>query len=92
MDTKIYKRGARKEYKIIQDLKKAGWDIAQRSAGSHSPIDIFAINRKTNEIKFIQSKRILSKKMKDFNLDLKLKTENEFSWLNGIWLVSFELR
>ena len=56
MPNKNYQKGRRKEYSVCDKLKAEGWDIAQRSSGSHSPIDVFAINKETKEIKFIQVK------------------------------------
>lgn len=56
MPNKFYRKGVKKEHKIVKNLKADGFDIAQRSAGSHSPIDIFAINKKDKKILFIQSK------------------------------------
>ncbi len=56
MSNKEYRKGARKEYKIIKNLKNENYDIAQRSAGSHSPIDVWAINIKDKHIKLIQAK------------------------------------
>ena len=41
-------KGVRKERKIVHRLRDEGWDIAQRSADSRSPIDIFAINNCLN--------------------------------------------
>lgn len=87
-----YKKGARKEYKIIYDLQKEGYSIAQRAAGSHSPIDIFAINREKRIIKFIQSKRTINQAMSYIDEALKKKIETEMFWLNGDWLVLFEVR
>ena len=40
----------------MQELKDKGFDIAVRSAGSHSPIDVFGINIKEGKILLIQSK------------------------------------
>ena len=51
-----YKRGRRKEYKICKELKKEGFDIVQRTAGSHSPIDIIAINSERMMIWLVQVK------------------------------------
>jgi Holliday junction resolvase len=51
-----YRKGVRKERKVVNQLKAEGWDIAQRSAGSHSPVDIWAVNLKTKEIMLIQCK------------------------------------
>lgn len=56
MPNKNYIKGRKKEYKIMKELKEQGFDIAQRTAGSHSPIDVFAIHKKNKVIKFIQSK------------------------------------
>ncbi len=56
MPNKNYRKGRRKEYGVIDQLRKDGFEIAQRSSGSHSPIDVFAINREEKKIKFIQVK------------------------------------
>lgn len=37
-------------------LRDEGFDIVARSAGSHSALDIFAIDLKNKSIRFIQSK------------------------------------
>ena len=89
---KIYKRGVRKEYKIVQDLKAEGFDIVQRSAGSHSPIDIFAIKIKDRLIKLVQSKRDLNKDMSYIDNKLKEKIEQEHLHLNGSYTIIFEVR
>lgn len=83
MPNKNYVRGRRKEYRICDSLKKEGYDIVQRTAGSHSEIDIIAIDRKTQTIKFIQSKP------KNFNANAILE---RMYWLNGAFNVKFELR
>ena len=88
----IYKKGARKEYKIIDDLRTEGYDIAQRTAGSHSCIDIIAINIKDKVIKLIQSKRTLNKDMNFINTKLKQKIEEDNKELNGQYNVTFEVR
>ena len=82
MVNKNYIKGRRKEYAICDKLKKEGFDIAQRSAGSHSPIDVFAINKTTKTIKLIQAKP------KDYN---PTKIEEELSWLNNVFRVEFEV-
>lgn len=81
-----YLNGRYKEYKIIKELKNEGWDIAQRSAGSHSPIDIFAINKKLRVIKFIQSKP------DNFSNKEKEKINLELNYLNNMFRVEFEVR
>lgn len=51
-----YTRGRSKEYRVCNELKKAGYSIVQRTAGSHSPFDIIAIHPKNHKIKLIQVK------------------------------------
>ena len=83
-----YNRGRAKEYRIVQGLKKKGWDIVQRSAGSKSPIDVFAINIKEKKILLIQAKSgylsdSQSTKIYQENKDLKGKFEVEFELCCG---------
>ena len=92
MDKKIYKKGTRKEYKICDDLKKEGFDIVQRTAGSHSPIDIIAINIKLRIIKLIQSKRVLKENMDFIDNKQKENLENKWRELNNVFRVEFEAR
>lgn len=84
-----YKKGARKEYKIVKRYKSFGYDIVQRSAGSHSKIDVFAINIKEKRIVLIQSKRTLSENMDYIEPKLKRQLEEENEDLNGQFKVSF---
>ena len=51
-----YIKGRRKEYKVCDELKECGFEIVQRTAGSHSPIDIIAIDIETHQILFVQCK------------------------------------
>lgn len=90
MGNKNYQKGRRKEYGITEKLKKQGFEIVQRSRGSHSPIDIFGINKEKRIIKFIQSKRKLSKSMSFIDEKQKEKIEKEFNWLNGKFEIEFE--
>ena len=85
MTNKNYVKGRAKEYKIRNLLIKEGWDIVQRTAGSHSPIDVIAINKLTRTIKFIQSKP------ENFSETEKNKIKNELSWLNNVFRCEFEL-
>ena len=82
MSNKHYVKGRRKEYKIRKELVDEGFDIVQRSAGSHSPIDVFAINRKTKEILFVQSKPE----------GFTSKEYEQYMWLNNEFKVKFEIR
>ena len=50
-----YVKGRRKEYKIVHKHRDLG-HIAFRSAGSHSPVDVVAIDTKNRTIHLIQSK------------------------------------
>ena len=86
MPNRNYQKGKLKEHKIVRQLKEQGWTIAQRSAGSHSPIDIFAINRDTKEILFIQSK------CGEYAEREIVRLNKEYEWLNGGWNVRFEAR
>jgi len=86
-----YTKGRRKEYAICEQLRKQGFDIVVRTAGSHSKIDIFAIDSDNKIIKFIQSKRVLSETMKTINNQLKNKIEKEMSYLNGFYVCSFSV-
>ena len=85
MPNKNYIKGRRKEYQITKRFKEKGYQIAQRSAGSHSPIDVFAIKKETKTIKLIQAK---PDSMSD---NAKKKIIDEFKWLNGLYEVKFEV-
>lgn len=83
MGNSNYIKGRKKEYKIVKAFKDKGFDIVQRSAGSHSPIDIFCICKRTKEIVFIQSKP-------DDWPESKIRTiKKELDYLNGVWKISF---
>ena len=56
MPNKNYEKGRRKEYAICDRLRNQGYDIAQRTAGSHSPFDIIAVNKAKKIIKLVQVK------------------------------------
>ena len=84
MPNKHYVKGRRKEYAIVNSLKDEGYIIAQRTAGSHSPIDVFAINKEKKLIKFIQAKP------DDYKLTNYLL--KQWEWLNNEFKVEFEVR
>ncbi len=84
---KIYAKGRRREYKIRNQLLKEGFDIVQRSAGSHSPIDIFAISKIDRKILFVQVKP------DHFVESAKKNLLNQLNYLNnGNWEVEFVIR
>lgn len=89
MPNSNYLKGRRKEYQICTDLRKEGFDIVVRTAGSHSKIDIFAVDSKGKRIRFVQSKRVLKETMNTINEQLKIKIERELSYLNGVYNVVF---
>lgn len=83
---KHYQSGRHKEYKIANQMRDEGYDIAQRSAGSHSPVDLWCVNIKEKKIKLIQCKPD-TMPMKQIR---RLLEENE--GLNGTFEVEFEVR
>lgn len=84
MPNKNYIKGRRKEYKYVNIMKNKGF-IAQRTAGSHSPFDIIAINPETKQIRLIQCKP------DDMNSHLTQKIRNENKKLNGVFEVIFSV-
>ena len=63
-----YQKGRKKEYRICNSLREAGYDIVQRSAGSKSSVDIWAVRRKDHQILLVQSK---GKKAKEEKKEVK---------------------
>jgi len=86
MPNKNYQKGRRKEYKVCNIMKKLGYQIAQRTAGSHSPFDIIAVNWLTKDIKLIQCKPDTM----GMTMIRRLLEEND--QLNGTYKVEFEVR
>jgi len=71
-----YVKGRRYEYKILNEHKRRGFDICQRTAGSRSPVDIFCISFKDRVIKFIQCK---PKSMSDAAIQRLEEKESRFN-------------
>lgn len=85
MPNKNYIKGRRKEYKTINDLKARGFDIAFRSAGSHSPIDVVGIHQKDKVIFLLQCKpESMSENKRDAIRD-------SLNYLNGDFKVYFDV-
>lgn len=80
-----YERGRNKEYRIVKALKKKGWTICVRSAGSHSIVDIWALDPITKTIKLIQSK------LGGVSKPERERIMKEGNLLNGLYSVEFEL-
>lgn len=78
-----YQKGRSKEYRIMEKFRLAGCDIVLRSAGSHSPVDIIAINSTIKKIYFIQSKS------KSISKNFKNKLLANYGWLNGMFEIYF---
>ena len=87
----IYKKGARKEYHLCESLRKKGYDIVFRSAGSHSSIDIVAIDTISRVILLIQSKRTLDKNMNYIDPKIRERLLNDNSHIAGVYDVIFDV-
>jgi len=85
MANKNYVRGRTKEYKIRNALIKAGYDIVQRTAGSHSPIDVIAIHKKKRKILLIQAKP------DNYSPKKTIQIYKENVGLSGNYYVQFEV-
>ena len=70
---------------FVNKLKEEGFDIAFRSAGSHSAIDVVAIRKDPKTIYLLQ--------VKPRSLSIKAKTrlESQNSWLNGEFPIHFKV-
>lgn len=83
MPNKKYEKGRRREYTIKYQLEKEGYEIVQRTAGSHSPFDLIAIDRLTKTIKLVQ--------VKQQNYDKEEKLNEKWRDLNNVFRVEFEV-
>ena len=84
MPNKNYIKGRRKEYKIVHEFRDIGC-VAFRSAGSHSPIDVVAINPLKKIINLIQCKP------NDMSENAKQKLYDANKYLEGEYIVIFEI-
>ncbi len=83
MPNKNYEKGRNKEYRVATHFRDRGYAIAQRTAGSHSPFDIIAIDPINKIIKLIQVK---SSEMPTRQKSEDLKANSE---LNGDYSVEY---
>ena len=84
MPNKNYVKGRRKEYKTVHEMRDKGF-IAQRTAGSHSPVDVIAIHPEKKLIRLIQCKP------DSMNAHQQQKIRNENKKLNGMFEVKFSV-
>jgi Holliday junction resolvase len=84
MSNKQYVKGRRKEYKVVNQAKAKG-QLAFRSAGSHSPVDVVIIDSHSKVIHLVQCKPdSMTNTAKD-----KIYQENMD--LEGTYLVYFDI-
>lgn len=85
MPNKNYIAGRRKEYKIRDQYKKMGFDLVIRSSGSHTPIDLVAIDSKNKKIVLIQckSKNMSEKKKQDLIFEL-IQYDGEYTVITKV--------
>jgi len=81
MGNKNYIKGRKKEYRLCKELRELGCEIVQRTAGSHSPIDIIAIDKKRKLIFLVQSKPEGYSSHK----------YDKYNWLNNEFKVEFKV-
>lgn len=86
MPNKNYRKGADRERKIVNEFKDQGW-ISFRSAGSHSPIDVVAINPSFGVIKLIQMKT-----GKSYSKKFKEKLQSSLQYIDGTYEVFVEVQ
>ena len=86
MPNKYYTKGRKKEYKIVKELRQEGYDIVQRTAGSHSHIDVIAIDMAKKEILLIQSKP------NNFSEKATNRLLLEIEKVKGLYFVDFQIR
>lgn len=84
MPNKNYLKGVRKERKLVNGARALGL-IAFRSAGSHSPIDVVIIDKKSKQIRLVQCKP------DDIREKEKEKLIKEQSDLTDMYSVSFRV-
>jgi len=87
MKSTNYRRGAEKERRIVNKFRSLG-QIALRSAGSHSPIDVVVIDKEKREIRLIQAKLTNLHSLGKGEREKLLKEMDSF---NGIYVVKGEL-
>jgi len=85
MPNKKYLKGIRKERKYVNDARAKG-QIAFRSAGSHSPIDVITIDTEFKVINLIQCKP------DNFPEKERQKILNDLKKLDGVYVCFFYVK
>lgn len=85
MPNKNYLKGYRKERKLVNEARQKG-NIAFRSAGSHSPVDVVIIDSENNKISLVQCKS------DNFADSAKERLLEQYEELNGVFEVEFKVR
>jgi len=81
MANHLYNRGRAKEYRVMEMLRKEGW-VVGRSAGSHSPVDVFAA--KEGSVLLVQVKSAKARVSKDELVEL-VKWAEAFNADAEVW-------
>lgn len=79
MTNSNYRKGAEYERKIVRDFRDKGC-LAARTAGSHSPIDVFVVDHVNKNIILIQAK-----KGKSYSQNAKNKLLKSLEYLEGTY-------
>lgn len=78
MPNKNYVNGVKKERKLVNQARASG-HLAFRSAGSHSPIDVFILDKEAKIIRLVQCKpSSMSDNKKDLLLDSLIKYAGDY--------------
>lgn len=80
-----YQRGADKERRVVNKARAEG-HLAFRSAGSHSPIDVFILDKIMHQITLVQCKP------KSMSENAKLKILEELKQFEGTYFVNVEVK
>jgi len=89
-----YVKGRKKEYAVMKKLREEGFQIVARSAGSHSPVDVWAVKRPSHadlvnvpvgEIRLVQVKSGKSAKRE------QKKALEDIREYAGIYVVTVEV-
>ena len=84
MPNKNYLSGVRKERKVVNSARETGL-IAARSAGSHSPVDVWIIDIPNKSIHLVQCKP------KSMSHSARTKIEESMKECNGTFQVDFKV-